>query len=81
MIRRRHAIPPTLTSIGYLSTAAPLCAGPANALTGWRRYQEVYLRARHKWGRRASLRHCWAAYRFGVVLSGDPHGNRSEVRL
>jgi hypothetical protein len=72
-IRQRHAIPATMTSLGHVSRDAPLCAGPADALTGWRRYREVYLRGREKWGVKTSLRYVVYAYRYGVVLSGSPH--------
>lgn len=72
-IRQRHAIPATMTSIGYVSRDSPLCAGPADALTGWRRYREVYRRGRERYGVRASLWCVLYAYRYGVVLSGSAH--------
>jgi hypothetical protein len=67
----RHAIPATLTSSGYVSVNAPLCAGEADALTGPARYREVYARLRKTWGRWLSLRMTVKAFRHGVVLSGD----------
>jgi hypothetical protein len=76
-IRQPHAIPATMTSLGHVSRDAPLCAGPADALTGWRRYHEVYLRGREKWGVKTSLRYVWFAYRYGVVLSGSAHNSDS----
>jgi hypothetical protein len=79
-IRQPHAIPATMTSLGWITRDAHLCAGPADALTGWRRYREVYLRGREKWGVRASLRYVWYAYRYGVVLSGSAHKPDSEPR-
>ena len=72
-IRTLHAIPATLTSTGRVSREAPLCAGPADALTGWRRYREVYRCGRERHGVRTSLRFVLYAYRYGVVLSGSPH--------
>lgn len=71
MIRKQHAIPATLTSTGHVSREAVLCAGPADALRGWRRYREVYLRGREKFGVRVALRYVWHAWRYGVVLSGS----------
>lgn len=71
-LRQRQAIPPTMSSVGYVSDARTLCAGPADSLTGPARYREVYHRARQRYGVRVSLRCCWYAYRYGVCLSGSP---------
>ena len=71
-LRQKHAIPAVVTSTGHVSRDAPLCAGPAEALTGLARYREVYARGRLRFGRRVGLRYAWHAYRYGCTLSGSP---------
>jgi hypothetical protein len=64
----RHGVPATLTSTGrVVSTWLP---GEANALTGLRRWREVWHRLRLAHNRRSALRVLVAAWRHGVVLSG-----------
>lgn len=66
---RRNAGPSTLTSGGRVcSTYTP---GDADKLRGPARFAEVYRRLRRRFGPRSALRMAWAAWRFGVVLSGD----------
>ena len=64
----RHGVPATLTSAGRV--AQTWLPGPADRLTGWRRWWEVYRRLRRHHGRWTGLRLTAAAWRHGVTLSG-----------
>ncbi|MET0701674.1 MAG: hypothetical protein ABWY93_18645 [Mycobacterium sp.] len=65
----RHAAPATLTSMGRV--CATYTPGNADTLRGPARFNEVYLRLRQRYNRRAAARLTLTAYRTGIALSGD----------
>jgi hypothetical protein len=71
LIRRRHAIPCTVTSSGHVSQhPAPLLAGPTEALRGLARYRELHARLRQQYGKTGTAMLMLAAWRYGFVFSG-----------
>lgn len=71
---RRHGVPATLTSTGRV--VGSWTPGEANALRGFARWHETYRRLRqaHSIGRALTI--TVAAWRHGVVLSGEAVGRR-----